>query len=82
LAAVPALLRRLAARLSDAELAGVDSAPRMLAEARKRLNGVRLEQAAAERLPFADGSFDLVVGAMRRTPRGAAALLMHAGSVT
>jgi ubiquinone/menaquinone biosynthesis C-methylase UbiE len=59
-----ALLRRLAARLPDAELAGVDPAPRMLAEARKRLNGVRLEQAAAERLPFADASFDLVVSAM------------------
>jgi ubiquinone/menaquinone biosynthesis C-methylase UbiE len=59
-----ALLRRLAARLPDAELAGVDPAPRMLAESRKRLDGVRLERAAAERLPFADASFDLVVSAM------------------
>src|ERR687887_1714939 len=60
-----ALLRRLAARLpGDAELAGVDPAPRMLAKARKRLGGMRLEQAAAERLPFADASFDLVVSAM------------------
>jgi ubiquinone/menaquinone biosynthesis C-methylase UbiE len=60
-----ALLRRLAARLpDDSELAGVDPAPRMLAEARKRLSGVRLEQATAERLPFADASFDLVVSAM------------------
>jgi ubiquinone/menaquinone biosynthesis C-methylase UbiE len=59
-----ALLRRLTARLPDAELAGVDPAPRMLAEARKRLGGVQLEQAAAERLPFADASFDLVVSAM------------------
>ena len=59
-----ALLRRLVARLPHAELAGVDPAPRMLAEARKRLNGVRLEEAAAERLPFADASFDLVVSVM------------------
>ena len=36
----------------------------MLAKARKRLGGMRLEQAAAERLPFADASFDLVVSAM------------------
>jgi ubiquinone/menaquinone biosynthesis C-methylase UbiE len=59
-----AVLRRLADRLSGADLAGVDPAPRMLAEARKRLGGVRLEEAAAERLPFADVSFDLVVSAM------------------
>ena len=60
-----ALLCGLAARLSgDADLAGVDPAPRMLAEARKRLGGVRLEQAAAESLPFAEASFDLVVSAM------------------
>jgi ubiquinone/menaquinone biosynthesis C-methylase UbiE len=59
-----ALLRRLAARLPGADLAGVDPAPRMLGEARKRLGGVRLEQAPAERLPFADASFDLVVSAM------------------
>jgi ubiquinone/menaquinone biosynthesis C-methylase UbiE len=60
-----ALLRRLAARLpGEADLAGVDPAPQMLAEARKRLDGVRLEQAAAEHLPFADASFDLVVSAM------------------
>ena len=36
----------------------------MLAEARKRLDGVRLEQATAEHLPFAGASFDLVVSAM------------------
>jgi ubiquinone/menaquinone biosynthesis C-methylase UbiE len=60
-----ALIRRVAARLpDDAELVGVDPAPRMLAEARKRLGGVRLEHAAAERLPFEDASFDLVVSAM------------------
>jgi ubiquinone/menaquinone biosynthesis C-methylase UbiE len=59
-----AVLRRLAACLPTARLVGVDPAPRMLAEARKRLDGVRLEQAAAERLPFADASFDLVVSAM------------------
>jgi ubiquinone/menaquinone biosynthesis C-methylase UbiE len=60
-----AVLRRLAARLpGDAELVGVDPAPLMLAEARKRLNGVRFGQATAERLPFAGASFDLVVSAM------------------
>jgi ubiquinone/menaquinone biosynthesis C-methylase UbiE len=51
----------------DAELCGVDPAPRMLVEARKRLGddpGVGLEHGAAERLPFADTSFDLVVSAM------------------
>jgi ubiquinone/menaquinone biosynthesis C-methylase UbiE len=63
-----ALLRQLAARLTgDAELCGVDPAPRMLVEARKRLGDdprVRLEHGAAERLPFEDASFDLVVSAM------------------
>jgi ubiquinone/menaquinone biosynthesis C-methylase UbiE len=60
-----ALLRLLAARVpGDVELVGVDPAPRMLAEARKRLGGMRLEHAAAERLPFADATFDLVVSAM------------------
>ena len=63
-----ALLRQLAGRLTgDAELCGVDPAPRMVAEARKRIGHdprVRLEQAAAERLPFADASFDLVASAL------------------
>jgi ubiquinone/menaquinone biosynthesis C-methylase UbiE len=63
-----ALLRRLAVGLTgDAQLYGVDPAPRMLVEARKRLGDdprVRFEQAVAERLPFTDASFDLVASAM------------------
>ncbi len=61
-----ALLRTLASRLPESvELAGVDPAPAMIEVARAALspNGrrIRLEQAAAERLPFSDESFDLVV---------------------
>jgi ubiquinone/menaquinone biosynthesis C-methylase UbiE len=59
------LLRELAAGLSGtAELVGVDPAPYMLVEARRQLghdSRVHVEEAAAERLPFADASFDLVV---------------------
>jgi ubiquinone/menaquinone biosynthesis C-methylase UbiE len=55
----------LARRYPEAEVLGVDLAPAMLAEARKltppELAGrVRFEEADAERLPYADGSFDLV----------------------
>jgi demethylmenaquinone methyltransferase / 2-methoxy-6-polyprenyl-1,4-benzoquinol methylase len=38
---------------------GVDQSAGMLAEARRRLNGrVRLVEASADALPFADGEFD------------------------
>ena len=55
----------LARRYPEAEVVGVDLAPAMLAEARKltppELAGrVRFEEADAERLPYPDGSFDLV----------------------
>ena len=44
---------------------GIDFAPAMLAEARRKAAGrggsVRFEEADAERLPFAAGSFDLVI---------------------
>jgi ubiquinone/menaquinone biosynthesis C-methylase UbiE len=54
----------LAQRWPEAEIVGVDLAGGMLAEARRKtpaeLDRVRFEEADAERLPFADGSFDLV----------------------
>ena len=44
---------------------GIDFAPQMLAEARKKAAGqgvaVRFEEGDAEQLPFAEGSFDLVM---------------------
>lgn len=44
-----------------AEVVGVDLSPAMLAEAERKGGRVRFEVADASRLPFADGSFDLVV---------------------
>jgi ubiquinone/menaquinone biosynthesis C-methylase UbiE len=58
------LLRLLADRLPDAEeLSGIDPAAGMIALARTNANDPRvtLWSARAERLPFGDGSFDLVV---------------------
>jgi ubiquinone/menaquinone biosynthesis C-methylase UbiE len=58
------LLGLLARRLPDAaELAGVDPAPAMVAVARERAadERVRFVAGTAERLPFADGQYDLVV---------------------
>jgi ubiquinone/menaquinone biosynthesis C-methylase UbiE len=60
-----ALLRTLADRLpAGVALSGVDPAPAMLEVGRAALRGpspVRMAQAVAERLPFRDDSFDLVV---------------------
>jgi SAM-dependent methyltransferase len=55
----------IARRFPQAEVVGVDLAPAMLAEARRltppELAGrVRFEQADASRLPYDDGSFDLI----------------------
>ncbi|HYZ18169.1 MAG TPA: class I SAM-dependent methyltransferase [Gaiellaceae bacterium] len=55
----------VARRFPNAEVVGVDIAPEMLAEARRKTpleltDRVRFEQADAERLPFEDRSFDLV----------------------
>ena len=55
----------MAERWPEAEVVGVDLAAGMLAEARRKTSPelarlVRFEQADAERLPFADASFDLV----------------------
>jgi SAM-dependent methyltransferase len=58
------LLRQLARRLPDARvLTGLDPAAGMIAVAKDRSADPRLgyRQAAAERLPFDDASFDLVI---------------------
>ena len=57
-----ALLHQLARTYPQAQLAGVDPVPEMLAIARSRLPpSVDLREGWAERLPCADGSFDVVV---------------------
>jgi ubiquinone/menaquinone biosynthesis C-methylase UbiE len=57
-----ALLWRLAESHSAALLSGVDPVPEMLAVARRRLPAeVELREGWAERLPFAEERFDLVV---------------------
>jgi SAM-dependent methyltransferase len=58
--------RALAKRFPAAEVIGVDLAPAMVEEARKLLepelaDRVRYQAADASRLPFEDGTFDLVV---------------------
>jgi ubiquinone/menaquinone biosynthesis C-methylase UbiE len=55
----------IARRFPDAEIVGVDMAKEMLAEARRNTpaelaDRVRFEEADAERLPYPDGSFELV----------------------
>jgi ubiquinone/menaquinone biosynthesis C-methylase UbiE len=58
------LLRRLAARCPQAtELAGIDAAPSMIEAAEQAADDERLRftAGAAERLPYPDDSFDLVV---------------------
>jgi ubiquinone/menaquinone biosynthesis C-methylase UbiE len=57
-----ALLRRLSESHPAAQLSGVDPVPEMLAVARRRLPAdVELREGWAERLPFADEQFDVVV---------------------
>jgi ubiquinone/menaquinone biosynthesis C-methylase UbiE len=57
-----ALLAALAERAPEAGLSGIDLSPEMLKVARLRLGErAELHQARAERLPFADNGFDLVV---------------------
>jgi ubiquinone/menaquinone biosynthesis C-methylase UbiE len=57
------LLRRLAARVPDAELVGLDPAPHMVEAARAASTEHRMsfESGVAEVLPFGDDWFDLVV---------------------
>lgn len=56
------LLRKAHACFPDARLAGVDAAEEMIRRA--HAPGARFQVAPAERLPFVDGSFDLVVSTM------------------
>jgi SAM-dependent methyltransferase len=51
-----------AAAARGASAVGIDIAEAMLALARRRAPGVDFRRASAEELPFADGSFDAVVG--------------------
>jgi ubiquinone/menaquinone biosynthesis C-methylase UbiE len=58
------LLRELATRLPDASvLTGVDAAAGMIEQARAKASDARLSfvQGSAERLPFSDRAFDLVI---------------------
>jgi SAM-dependent methyltransferase len=52
------LTAELVRRLGAASVTAVDPSESFVAVARARNPGVRVEQASAERLPFADGSFD------------------------
>ncbi len=57
-----ALLQALSLSASGAKLSGVDASPAMLAVARRRVSAaVLLAQSPAERLPFGDAGFDVVV---------------------
>lgn len=57
-----ALLAAIADAVPDASLAGLDLTPEMLAVARERLGErAELHEGRAERLPFADARFDIVV---------------------
>jgi len=59
-----ALMRRMVERFPAAELTGVDVSPNMVAQARERLPkglNVNFVEGPAEKLPFEDGQFDLVV---------------------
>ena len=55
-------LQFLRQRYPQAEIVGVDRSPQQLATARQRTAGqeIQLVEALAEKLPFADGSFDFV----------------------
>jgi len=57
-----ALLEPILKACPDCRLAGIDPVPEMLAVARRRLPpSVELREGWAEKLPYADASFDLVV---------------------
>src|SRR5262249_46690441 len=53
-----ALTPELVERLGAAAVSAVDPSERFVAAARDRHPGVHVEHAAAEELPFVDGSFD------------------------
>ena len=52
----------LVAQEMGAEVAGLDAARTLVAIARRRLPGARIEIGEMEELPFADSSFDIVTG--------------------
>ncbi|HEX2292299.1 MAG TPA: class I SAM-dependent methyltransferase [Gaiellaceae bacterium] len=52
--------KEIAARFPEAEVVGVDVAPRMLDEARKAAPELTFVEGDASRLPFGDAEFDLV----------------------
>lgn len=56
-----ALTTELAARLGPSAVAAVDPSAPFVAAARARHPGVDVRQAAAEQLPFADGTFDVTL---------------------
>ena len=55
------LLQLARERFPAASLSGVDPSAEMLAAAAPKLTGADLRRARAEELPFADGSFDLLL---------------------
>jgi SAM-dependent methyltransferase len=70
-----ALATELAARLGSGQVAAVDPSAPFVEACRRRLPGVRVELASAERLPFADATFDhalaqLVVNFIPDPPAG------------
>jgi demethylmenaquinone methyltransferase/2-methoxy-6-polyprenyl-1,4-benzoquinol methylase len=84
-----AVIRELR-RQKGCKVVGVDQSPEMLAEARRRLGSdVRLVEGSAERLPFADASFDALtftyllryVADPPATLRELARVVRHGGSI-
>jgi ubiquinone/menaquinone biosynthesis C-methylase UbiE len=70
------LTHELAARLGEDHVAAIDPSPQFAAANRERHPGADVREAAAEDLPFADGTFDvalssLVIGFMRDAVAGA-----------
>ena len=70
-----ALASELVRRLGIEAVAAIDPSPSFVAGCRARLPGLHVEEAVAERLPFADASFDrtlaqLVVNFMTDPPAG------------
>jgi 2-polyprenyl-3-methyl-5-hydroxy-6-metoxy-1,4-benzoquinol methylase len=55
-----ALLETIARRSPGLRLAGIDLSPAQLAEARRRLPGITLIEADANRPPFIAGAFDVI----------------------
>src|SRR6188472_135991 len=56
-----ALTRELVSRVGAEAVSAVDPSEPFVEAVRERLPGVHVERASAERLPFADGSFDRVM---------------------